>query len=214
MFFEQGKKIVFIGDSITDSGRRDVAAPYGNGYVSMVRNFLLARYPGLNLTVVNRGVGGNTVVEMSARWESDVVAERPRYLSVMVGINDVYRQFQGDPGTAVYPQQYELTYRTLLQRARQASDARLILMTPYMIEPNRNQAMRRQMDVYGGIVAALATEFGAALVRVQEAFDNALRFTTPAFWADDQFHVAGPGAALIAQTFLRAVGFEMPSKAE
>lgn len=212
MFFEQGKKIVFIGDSITDSGRRDVAAPYGNGYVSMVRNFLLARYPGLNLTIVNRGVAGNTVVDMSARWEADVVAERPHYLSVMVGINDVYRQFQGDPKTAVYPQQFELTYRTLLQRARQTSNPRIILMTPYMIETNRNLPIRKQMDVYGGIVASLAAEFGALLVRVQDAFDNALRFTTPAYWSDDQFHVAGPGSALIAQAFLRAVGFEMPVK--
>jgi lysophospholipase L1-like esterase len=209
MIFEQGKKIVFVGDSITDSGRRDVAVPFGNGYVSMVRNFIVARYPGLSLTFVNRGVSGNTARDLAMRWESDVIAERPDYLVLCVGINDVYRQFHGDPATAVYPQEYESTCRRLLLRAREASNPRFVLMTPYMIESNRSQLMRAQIDAYGAIVARLAAEFDAVLVRLQEAFDSALRVTTPAFWSDDQFHVNGPGASLIAQTFLRATGFSM-----
>ena len=68
MLFERGQKILFIGDSITDCGRRDVQAPYGNGYMSLVRAFVTARYPELGLTLENRGIGGDTVRHLDARW--------------------------------------------------------------------------------------------------------------------------------------------------
>jgi lysophospholipase L1-like esterase len=209
MFFEQRKKIVFAGDSITDSGRRDVAIPYGNGYVSVIRSFLLARYPELGLTIVNKGVSGNTVRELAARWETDVIAERPDYLSICVGINDVIRQFDSNNSTAVYPDEYRNTLRSLIKRAQETSGARLILMTPYMIETDRNKPVRKQLDAYGAIVTALAGELFVPVVKVQDAFDNVLKYTTPTFWSDDQFHPNGPGHAVIAQAFLKVVGYTL-----
>jgi lysophospholipase L1-like esterase len=209
MFFEQRKKVVFIGDSITDSGRRDVAIPYGNGYVNMIRSFLLARYPELGLTIVNKGINGNTVRELAARWETDVVTEHPDYLSVCVGINDVIRQFSGDSSTAVFPDEYKNTLRSLIKRAQDTSGARLILMTPYMIELDPNQPVRKQLDAYGAMVVALAGELFIPVVKLQDAFDTALKYTTPTFWSDDQFHPNGPGHAVIAQAFLRVVGYTL-----
>src|SRR5437762_2767741 len=92
VIFEQGQKVLFIGDSITDCGRREGPhAPYGNGYVALARTFLLARYAELGLEVVNRGIGGNTVRDLAARWQDDVIAEQPDWLSVKIGINDVWR---------------------------------------------------------------------------------------------------------------------------
>jgi hypothetical protein len=67
MLFEANQKIVFIRDSITDCGRRDTAAPHGDGYVSLVRSLLLARYPQRQLTIVNKGSGGNTMRDLTAR---------------------------------------------------------------------------------------------------------------------------------------------------
>ena len=93
MMFEADQRIVFIGDSITDCGRRDVRAPYGDGYMSLVRALVTARFPAVPLTWVNRGVGGDTVRDLAARWERDAVGERPDWLVVMIGINDVWRAF-------------------------------------------------------------------------------------------------------------------------
>ena len=76
-YWNLGQKIVFIGDSITDCDRRRGRAPYGDGYVNIVRNLLLARYPAYKLTVVNRGIGGDTTRNLAARWERDVIAEQP-----------------------------------------------------------------------------------------------------------------------------------------
>lgn len=136
LLFGSGQRLVFIGDSITDCGRRTEAlAPYGNGYVSLVRALLLARYPERGLEIVNRGIGGNTVRHLAQRWEQDVIAERPDWLSVKIGINDVWRTIAGRLDEAVPLDEYEATYRRLLAETQAHTKARLILMEPYVIAP-------------------------------------------------------------------------------
>lgn len=201
------QKIVFIGDSITDCGRGDQCQPYGCGYVSQVRDLLLARYPERRLTFVNRGVSGDTVRHLADRWDRDVLAERPDWLSVMIGINDVWRAFGGNVHEAVPLPEYEATLRDLLHRTRATIGPQLILMTPYMIEPNRTDLMRRQMDQYGNVVRRLAAEYDAILVDTQAAFDTALAHTIPQDWADDQIHPNSAGHAIITLALLRAIGF-------
>jgi lysophospholipase L1-like esterase len=136
LVFGPQQKIVLIGDSITDCGRRsEPFAPYGAGYVNFVRALLLARYPELGLEVVNRGIGGNTVRDLAQRWEEDVIAEQPDWLSVKIGINDVWRTMTGRQAEAVPLEEYRATYRALLERTRRETRARLILMEPYVIAP-------------------------------------------------------------------------------
>ena len=207
MLVGPGQKILFIGDSITDAQRRGPDAPYGTGYVSQVRNFLLARYPELHLTVVNQGVSGNTTRDLRARWQRDVLAQRPDWLSLKIGINDVWRSFGGNRRAAVPLQEYTANLRHLLDETRAHTAARVILLTPYMIESDRAHPMRAAMDRYGAAVTALAPEYGAVLIDTQAAFDAALQHTTPADWADDQIHPNGPGHAILALAFLRGVGF-------
>ncbi|HEX6287583.1 MAG TPA: SGNH/GDSL hydrolase family protein [Herpetosiphonaceae bacterium] len=209
MLFQQHQKIVFIGDSITDAGRRGVGSPYGTGYVNQVRSLLLARYPDLALRFVNHGVGGDTTRHLADRWERDVLAERPDWLVLMIGINDVWRSFGLHPHEAVPLPEYEAILRDLLDRTRAATGARLILMEPYMIEADRSVPMRRQMDGYGEVVGRLADQYAAVLVRTQAAFDAALAHSTPEDWADDQIHPNSAGHAIIALALLRAIGFEL-----
>ena len=209
MLFEANQKVVFIGDSITDCGRRDVAAPYGNGYVNLVRDLIVARYPERQFEIVNKGIGGNTTRDLAARWEQDVIAESPDWLSVMIGINDVWRSYDSNGVGAVGLEEYTATLRTLLDRTRTDNTARLILAEPYMIEPNQGQPMRHQMDMYGAVVRELAAEYDAIVVRTQLAFYVALASTTQQNWADDQIHPNGAGHAVIALAFLRAIEFEL-----
>jgi len=94
MLLAPERKIVFIGDSITDCGRtRPVGEglfnALGNGYVSFIDAFLGATKPELRLRVVNMGCGGNTVRDLEGRWKADVLDLKPQYVSCMIGINDV-----------------------------------------------------------------------------------------------------------------------------
>jgi lysophospholipase L1-like esterase len=209
MLFEDRQKIMFVGDSITDCDRRGVAAPYGNGYVSLVRNLLLARYPERQLVIVNQGIGGDTTRQLAARWEQDVIAERPDWLAVLIGINDVWRTYDSDGVGAVPLSEYTATLRDLLDRTRAVTTARVILMEPYMIEPDRTRPMRRQMDSYGAAVRQIAAEYDAILVRTQAAFDTALASSTPDDWADDQIHPNAAGHAVIALSLLKAIAFAL-----
>jgi lysophospholipase L1-like esterase len=206
MIFEAGQHVLFIGDSITDCGRRDVAAPYGDGYVSLVQAFVTAAHPELGLAWTNRGIGGDTVRELDARWERDVVAERPDWLSVMIGINDVWRGFGSRPDDAVPIEEYEQTLRRLLRRAVDATGCRLIVADPYFIEPDTADPQRAMTDRFVGVAAALAAEFEAVHVATQAAFDRALAGSVPGDWADDRVHPNLAGHAVIARAFLAAIG--------
>ncbi|MGC4108457.1 MAG: SGNH/GDSL hydrolase family protein [Thermomicrobiales bacterium] len=209
MRFEHGQKILFIGDSITDCGRRDTNAPYGNGYMSLVRAFVDARYPELGLTWENRGIGGNTTEHLLARWEQDAIAEQPDWISVMIGINDVWRTFDSAGAGAVSIEEYEANLRALLQQVRDRTSARLIVADPFDIDPDRNDPMRAMMDAYGAVCSRVGAEFGAIPVHTQEAFDAVLESTSWETWAADKIHPGLPGHAVIAQAYLRAIGFEL-----
>src|SRR5690242_15465444 len=129
LVFQPGQKIVFIGDSITDCDRRGAAAPLGDGYVRQVHDLLAARYPDFGLKIVNKGVSGNTTRDLDARWQKDVIDERPNWLSVGIGINDVWRAFGEDAHEAVPIDEYEANLRRLLDSAlAEAVRPRLILM--------------------------------------------------------------------------------------
>ena len=209
MIFEQGQRIVFIGDSITDCGRRDANAPYGNGYVSLVHAFVTARYPELNLSWENRGVGGDTVRHLEARWDEDVIALNPDWLSIKIGINDVWRRFGERPHEAVPADEYEATLRELVRRAVDGTGCKLIIAEPYVIEKDRTDPQLVATTEMGQIARRLAGEFGAINVRTQEAFDRVLEHSESSDWAADRIHPNLAGHAVIAQAFLKAIGFEL-----
>lgn len=205
--FAPGQRLVFIGDSITDCGRRDVAEPFGDGYVSLLHSFVTAWQPELGLTWFNRGIGGDTVRDLRARWQSDVLDLSPDWLSVKIGINDVWRMFDGRTAEGVPIDEYESTLRALLRESVDRTGCRLILAQPYVIEPDRTEPQRAMTDQYGGVVDKLAAEFGAVLIRTQDAFDRVLATTGSADWAADRIHPNQAGHAVIAQEFLAAFGW-------
>ncbi|AGL14267.1 SGNH/GDSL hydrolase family protein [Actinoplanes sp. N902-109] len=206
MIFSSGQRIVFIGDSITDCGRRGAHKPYGDGYVDLVRSFVTARRPEVKLSWLNRGVGGDTVRDLAARWDADAIGTAPDWLSVMIGINDVWHAFGSKPRRAVPIDEYATTLRALLRRAVDATGCRLIVAEPYIIEPDRAEPQRALSDRYCLAAREIAAEFQAVGVRTQDAFDDVLRSTVPADWADDRIHPHRPGHAVIAQAFLTAIG--------
>lgn len=199
--------LLFIGDSITDCEREWTGGKgLGNGYVSMVDGDLVASWPPNPLRILNRGVNGNQVTDLEARWDDDVLAHDPDWLSVMIGINDVAQQFDCPMETKeVAMGQFESVYRSLLERTRPQLKG-LILMTPYFLEANREDPMRRMMDDYGRVVARLAGEFDAVLVDVQAPFDEYLEDHSSQSLAEDRVHPNAAGHRIIAQAFLKALG--------
>lgn len=211
MELKNGQKMVMIGDSITDAGRRDLARPYGNGYMAQVRTAVMRRYPDLEIVWENRGVGGDTVRHLAARWHKDVIAENPDVLTVMIGINDVWRRFGDRPLEAVPADEYVSILVTLLRRTRAETGAEIIVASPYMIEADRGDPMRAAMDLYGGLARQVADEVDADFVDLQAAFDRVLQTSASADWTDDRvdkIHLNAEGHRVITNGFLKALGIE------
>ena len=181
MRLEKGTKLVMIGDSITDAGRqRPIGegsfAGIGNGYVALVEALLHSFYPELGIRVVNMGISGNTVLDLKARWETDVLKLKPDWLSIMVGINDVWRQFDRPLITESHVDivTYENELRALIQRTKPLVK-RIVLMTPFYIEQNTQDPMRSLMDKYGAVVRRIADEENTLFVDTQAAFEPLLK---------------------------------------
>ena len=213
MQIEPTSKLVMIGDSVTDCGRAQPVGEglfdaLGRGYVANVDSLLGAVYPGHGIRIVNQGTSGNTVRDLKARWQRDVLDLTPDWVSVMIGINDVWRQFDSPLRKELHVplDEYERTLDGLVQATLPAVH-RMVLMTPFYIEPNRDDAMRAQMDRYGGAVRRLAERHGTLLVDTQAAFDEVLKSCYPAALAWDRVHPNQTGHMVLARAFLQALGF-------
>ena len=191
---EKKDKLVMIGDSITDSERaRPVGEglfnAIGRGYVGLVEALLTSTYPELGIRVVNMGISGNTVRDLKGRWETDVLELKPDWVSIMIGANDIWRQFDLPLMTEqhVYIEEYERTLGELVERTRPGVKG-LVLMTPFYIEPNANDRMRAVVDRYGEVVKRIAAKHDAVIVDTQAAFNRVLEHLYPATLAWDRVH--------------------------
>jgi lysophospholipase L1-like esterase len=207
-------KLVMIGDSITDCERarpvgEGLFGALGKGYVGLVDGLLQATYPQAHIRVVNMGTGGNTVRDLNARWQTDVLEQQPDWLSIMIGINDVWRQFDSPLQTEIHVplDEYGETLAQLVTTTRPRLKG-LVLMTPYFIEPSRADPMRAQMDRYGAVVREIAAAHDAVFIDTQAAFDRVLEHLHPMTLAWDRVHPTLAGHMVLARTFLSAVGFE------
>lgn len=214
MLFEKGDKIVFIGDSISDFDRKRPVGEglfnaWGTSYVADVGATLTCMYPELHIRVVNMGISGNQVRDLEARWQTDVLDLAPDWVSVLIGINDVWRQFDSplQAEEHVLPEEYERAYERLIERTLPHVKG-MILMTPYFMEPNRADLMRARMDAYGEIVRRLAQRHGLVFVDLQSAWDALFAHMHPCAIAWDRIHPNQTGHMYIARQFLKAVGAE------
>ncbi|MBC7529428.1 MAG: SGNH/GDSL hydrolase family protein [Chthonomonadaceae bacterium] len=213
MRLQTGNKLLMIGDSITDCERarpvgEGLFGGIGKGYVMQVDALLGSVYPERNLRVVNMGTGGNRVRDLKARWQTDVLDLHPDWVSIMIGTNDVWRQFDSPLRVEehVYLQEYEETLDHLVAKTLPEVEG-IILMTPFYIEPNRHDAMRAKMDEYGEVVKATAERHGTLFKDTQLAFDKALQHYYPATLGWDRVHPSHVGHMIVARAFLETIEF-------
>ncbi|MCI5662321.1 MAG: SGNH/GDSL hydrolase family protein [Clostridia bacterium] len=214
MLFDQNDKILFIGDSISDYERtRPVGEglfnAWGRSYVADVGSLLGCMYPEMHLRIVNMGVSGNQCRDLEARWQTDVFDQNPDWVSVLIGINDVWRQFDSPEikEQHVSPEDFRTCYERLIKSTLPRVKG-MILMTPYFMEPNRDDPMRRRMDEYGAITKELAEKYHLTLVDLQAGWDKLFQHMHPMNIAWDRVHPNQIGCMYIAKQFLSAIGFK------
>ena len=182
LLFQSGDKVLFIGDSITDCGRRDAHAPLGHGYVRKITELITAKYPERRITYVNKGIGGDIVEGLESRWDIDVIDEKPEWLSVKIGINNASRQHAEGVSTADYLPIWEDCYRRILTRAKTELDAALFLFEIFYVAEDVDAPRPLDVDAYNASIHQLAEEFEARLIPTRAAFDAAVAARPGALW--------------------------------
>ncbi len=189
--------VVCTGDSVTDCGRRDDPDGLGNGYVRRI-----ATSPALaGARVVNTGVGGNLSSDLVKRWEEDVVAHAPAVVSVLIGINDVWRRYDG-AGIVTSAAAFEENLRGVLT----PTAARLVLIEPFVLPVTEEQERWEAEDLGAKrtVVRKLAAALGAVFVPAQELLSAVARSEGAATLAADGVHPTDRGHEVLASAWLEA----------
>ena len=109
---EKNTTILFQGDSITDAGRNYATDDLGPGYPGKVGAYLATFCADKNVKVINKGISGNRVKDLKARWQAECIDLKPDILSILIGINDTWRRYDSSDPTSC--EAFENTYREIL----------------------------------------------------------------------------------------------------
>ena len=214
MIFKDMDRIVFAGDSVTDMGSQQPVGEglfenVGRGYVRVVENLLSTCYPEIRVRVTNSGISGHTSRDLKNRFDRDVVGLKPDWVSICIGINDVWRQFDSPAIAehAVLPDEYEKNLEEMILKVKDSVKG-IFICTPYYMEPNREDMMRKKIDEYVAICKKLADKYGCRFVDFQKMYEDYCKIRHSSYIAWDRVHPNQVGATLMAREFLKHCDFE------
>lgn len=205
---KQEKVILFQGDSITDGGRPREAEGLGSSYPHLIAARVGADLASAAPRFINRGISGNRVSDMSARWNEDAFYHQPDLISILIGVNDAWRIVSKIPeGTT---DRFERFYRSLLEETKEVlPQTQLVLLEPFVLKTGATveewSTWNTIIPQYQQIVRQLANEFDALFVPLQDMFDDACKRADASYWIHDGVHPTAAGHALIADQWLKAV---------
>jgi len=214
VIFQSMDRIVFAGDSVTDMGSVNPVGEglfdnVGHSYVRIIENMLAVYYPEIKIRVTNSGISGNTSRDLLARFDRDVVDLNPDWVSICIGINDVWRQFDSPaiPDCHVMPDEYAKNLETMILKVKDKVKG-VFIMTPYIMEPNSEDMMRSRMNEYVQICSDLAKKYGCIFVDFQKMYEDYCRIRHSSYIAWDRIHPNQIGATLMAREFLKKCDFD------
>jgi len=210
--YGEGVTFLFQGDSITDGNRtrnNDWNHVMGHGYQYIIASKLWYEFPRKGLHFLNRGISGNKVTDLAARWQQDTLDLKPDVLSILIGINDTSAFIYGNKDFT--EEQYESGYRALLQQTKQQlPNVQFVLCEPFILPVGKvkdnwddySTEIKKRQDV----VLTLSGEYNAIFVPFQDAFNKALSKAPADYWIWDGVHPMPAGHELMAIEWMHQVG--------
>ena len=203
------KTILFQGDSITDCGRED---GYGCGYALLVTADLGLENPGA-YQFLNRGISGNRITDVYARIKSDIINLKPDYMSILIGVNDVWHEELYQNG--VDADKFEKIYCMMIEEILTAlPDIKIMILAPFCLEgihttnteeyPNRWAGFRDGVAERARRAKAVAEKYGLPFITLQDKFDAAAQTAENSYWTYDGVHPTPMGHQIIKNEWLKA----------
>ncbi len=202
------KTILFQGDSITDAGRsRDNDNDRGTGYPTLVSAELGFKYPG-EYRFINKGISGNRIVDLYARIKCDFINIKPDYLTILIGINDVWHELGDRNG--VDNGKFFRVYCELIEEIKaMLPDLKIFILEPFVLEACATEGkygiFRRETEMRAESAKAVAEKYGLTFIPLQAKFDEAEKKADASYWLGDGVHPTAAGHELIAREVVCAL---------
>lgn len=206
------KLILFQGDSITDCGRRreDITS-MGEGYAHMVKGQLGYERSG-EYEFINKGISGNRIVDVYARIKNDIINLKPEYMSLLIGVNDVWHEL-GGRHNGVDAEKYEKIYEMLIEETLEAlPDIKIMILEPFVLEaeataatetePERWNYFRTEVLLRAVASKRIAEKYGLPFVALQDKFDDACKQARASYWLRDGVHPTAMGHWMIRNEWI------------
>jgi len=200
---QNGQTLVCLGDSITQNA---------HGYCAMIAALIAATYPERGIRVINAGISGHKVTDMLLRVDRDVLHHRPDWVTVSVGVNDVWHGMNTAGTGGVTLPEYRAHLDTLIQRV-QSSGAQVVLLPPTVIGEDPASEGNQLLQPYRAAVRELAAAYRVRVAPTDIDLNNALAAKVAQggepgkTLTTDGVHLRGPGDAILAVAVLKALGF-------
>ncbi|MBR2472270.1 MAG: SGNH/GDSL hydrolase family protein [Clostridia bacterium] len=201
------KTILFQGDSITDAGRnRDVDRLMGHGYATMAAGEIGLDYPN-EFEILNRGISGNRIVDIYARIGKDIIALQPDYMSLLIGVNDVWHALNNNNG--IEEEKFEMVYCLVIEELKaKLPNLKLMILEPFVLEgPSTTEHIdyfKTETAKRAAAAKRVADKYGIKFVPLQEKFNEAAKKAPETYWLVDGVHPTSAGHELIAREWIKA----------
>lgn len=185
------KTILFQGDSITDAGRsRDNDGYMGMGYPAYVSARLGLDNPG-DYKFYNRGISGNRIVDVYARIKADIINLKPDYMSILIGVNDVWHEFSYNNG--VDTPKFEKIYSMLIEEIKEAlPDIKIMIMEPFMLKgtatEDKADMFRAAVEEKAAAAKRVAEKYSLPFMELQKDIDELAKKASTDYWLADGVH--------------------------
>jgi len=198
-------RILFQGDSITDAGRdRRNYHDLGQGYPKYAAQYIKDAYPDVDFEFINFGISGNRTSQLFDRLYEDAIAFQPEIISILIGVNDIWHRYSNSILTT--DAQLALNYRCILERIKRESNAKIIILSPFVLDAEDKHFIREDLKTVIPIVRELAKEFADIYIPLDERFAEVLPLQpVPLYYSADGVHPNENGSKFIGRLYTEAI---------
>ena len=209
------KNVMFTGDSVTDCNR---SRPIGDGFGAMGNSYLSRIYvdtwadnPNHNIHYLNSATSGNTSKHLLDRYDEEILAYHPDYIFIMIGINDVWRHFDGSRfnTTLISPEESAANMEMMIQKTL-AAGAVPVILSPFFLDLNHDDPMRKMCDEINVLYRKLAEKYHLGYIDVQAELDKFMQAGGSTYLlSGDRVHPKAVGCSIIARTIYQHPAFRV-----
>jgi len=202
-----GTKILFTGDSITESGRRsDLAQDLGFGFVQIFSDMLTTRNPEKNISIVNTGIGGNTINHLLTRCHDDIIEYAPDVVVILIGINDATRFMDRSTSLHAGVDDFKKIYIELIDEIKNSlPNCQIVLVEPFYLSRGKHingsyrEKLKFLLNNYNKVIGDISSIYKFKLIPLSYHFTALMKFKLSSTFSGDKIHPNRVGHFVIAE---------------